>query len=147
MHPISKIVCAIDLSPQSALVSEYAIVMARAFNAELNVVYVAPQFGQYLGFEVFPQSIDQLTADICASATAALKKFFESTFAGVNAKMEVLQGYPATEIVEHAKAIDAGLIVMGTHGHQGLNRIFFGSVAEGVVKNAPMPVLTVRPQK
>ncbi|MBO4313737.1 MAG: universal stress protein, partial [Desulfovibrio sp.] len=40
----------------------------------------------------------------------------------------------------------ADMIIMGTHGRKGIDRILFGSVAEKVVKNATMPVLTIRPQ-
>lgn len=147
MITIAKILCAIDLSPQTKPVANYAIAMAKAFNAEITVVYVAPQFNQYLSFDIMPESIGKFTVDVCASATKALKKEFDEAFAGVNAKMEVLQGYPATEIVDYAKTNKVDLIVMGTHGHQGLNRILFGSVAEGVVKNSPIPVLTIRPQE
>jgi nucleotide-binding universal stress UspA family protein len=147
MISIKKIVCAIDLSAQSAFVAEYALTMTKAFNAEVAVIYVAPQFEQYMGLEAMPTSISQLAADIQAASTASLKKFFEGAFTGVNAKMEVLRGYPADAIVDYAKENGADLIVMGTHGHRGINRILFGSVAEGVVKNSPIPVLTIHPQK
>ena len=61
----------------------------------------------------------------------------------VRAKVE--GGEFAPVIVREADHMDADLIVMGTHGRKGIDRILFGSVAEKVVKNASMPVLTVRP--
>ena len=146
MRSISKIVCAIDLSPQSDLVADYAITMATALNAELVAIYVAPEFGEYMSVEIMPESVSKLTAEVHASAQETMTKFFDKTFSGVKAQMNVLTGYPSTEIVEFATKECADLIVMGTHGHQGLSRILFGSVAEGVVKNAPMPVMTIRPQ-
>ena len=51
---------------------------------------------------------------------------------------------PADAIVEYAGRIAADLIVMGTHGRTGLDRLLTGSVAEHVVRMAPCPVLTVR---
>ena len=54
-------------------------------------------------------------------------------------------GDAAEEILTRANDEGADLIVMGTHGRKGIDRILFGSVAEKVVKNASMPVLTVRP--
>jgi universal stress protein A len=51
---------------------------------------------------------------------------------------------PADAIVEYAHRIAADLIVMGTHGRTGLDRLITGSVAEHVVRTAPCPVLTVR---
>jgi nucleotide-binding universal stress UspA family protein len=52
-------------------------------------------------------------------------------------------GEPWQEILETAKRAGADLIVMGTHGRRGLSRVFLGSVAEKVVRLAPMPVLIV----
>ena len=58
-----------------------------------------------------------------------------------------LVGHPAEVIAREAEDRGADLIVMGTHGRKGIDRILFGSVAEKVVKNASMPVLTVRPNR
>ena len=59
---------------------------------------------------------------------------------------EVRYGYAYREIVRHAKEQNVDLIVVGTHGRTGLTHLFLGSVAEKVVRNAPCPVLTVRPE-
>jgi len=53
-------------------------------------------------------------------------------------------GVPWEEILDTAKKLDVGLIVMGTHGRRGLPRAILGSVAEKVVRLSPVPVLTVR---
>jgi len=53
-------------------------------------------------------------------------------------------GDPGSRIVEFAKRIDAGLIVISSHGHTGLSRLFLGSVAERVVRMSPCPVLVLR---
>ncbi len=62
-------------------------------------------------------------------------------------RAEVVSGDPAEEIMRYAETEGVDLIVMGTHGRKGLERIIFGSVAEQVVKNAPVPVLVVNPYK
>ncbi|MBO4369276.1 MAG: universal stress protein, partial [Desulfovibrio sp.] len=64
---------------------------------------------------------------------------------GVDAQGQVLIGYAAEEILNRATEENADMIVMGTHGRKGIDRILFGSVAEKVVKNARIPVLTIRP--
>ena len=74
-----------------------------------------------------------------------MESFVAENFSGVEAKGQVLIGYAAEEILSRAKEEEVDLIVMGTHGRKGIDRILFGSVAEKVVKNADMPVLTVRP--
>src|SRR5262249_59188485 len=57
----------------------------------------------------------------------------------------VREGDPVAEILRAARARDCDLIVMGTHGRTGLRRLLLGSVAEGVMRKAPCPVLTARP--
>lgn len=59
----------------------------------------------------------------------------------------ILEGNPEREIVDHAREADCDLIVMGTHGRGGIDRLLLGSVAEHVVRRAPVPVLTVHVDK
>ena len=56
----------------------------------------------------------------------------------------VISGDPAERVLETARGLAADLIVMGTHGRKGLSRLVLGSVAERVVRESPVPVLTVR---
>jgi nucleotide-binding universal stress UspA family protein len=63
---------------------------------------------------------------------------------GLRARSVLGLGVPATEIVEHAKAHKADLIAMSTHGRSGFGRLVFGSVAEEVLRTAPVPVLMIR---
>jgi nucleotide-binding universal stress UspA family protein len=62
----------------------------------------------------------------------------------VSMEMSVLEGRPATEIVELAKTKDVDLLVIGTHGKKGLERLLLGSVAESVIRSAPCKVLVVK---
>lgn len=57
---------------------------------------------------------------------------------------EIRQGSPAREVVDFATEKGVDVIVMGTHGRAGVNRLLLGSVAERVVRSSPVPVLTVR---
>ena len=54
---------------------------------------------------------------------------------------------PAKEILKVVESEDIDLLIMGTHGRKGLEHVFFGSVAENVVKKSPVPVLTINPYK
>ena len=56
----------------------------------------------------------------------------------------VRHGKPATEIIEYAESVDADVVAMGTRGRHGDHAFLLGSVAEAIVRRAPMPVLTVR---
>jgi nucleotide-binding universal stress UspA family protein len=68
----------------------------------------------------------------------------EAALEGVPHERHVLEGNPWREIVDYAERSGVDLVVMGTHGRGGLNRLLLGSVAERVVRASPVPVLTVR---
>lgn len=59
----------------------------------------------------------------------------------------ILSGNPASEILKTIDSEAIDLVVMGTHGYKGLEHAIFGSVAEKVVKNSAVPVLTINPYK
>jgi nucleotide-binding universal stress UspA family protein len=63
---------------------------------------------------------------------------------GVDVVRELSDGNPAREIVRYAEDEDCDLVVMGTHGRGGIDRLLLGSVAEKVVRSSTVPVLTVR---
>ena len=145
MPKLQKIICALDLSEHSKTVAEYACMLAKAMNASIVAVYAAPTLTQYTGFHVPPNTIDSFVGEIVSGAEKAMAQFVSENFEGVETKAEVVVGYAAEEILEIAAKEDADLIDMGTHGRKGIDRILFGSVAERVVKNSHLPVLTIRP--
>ena len=146
MKKISKIICALDLSQHSGLVADYAVMMAKAFDAEIIAVYAAPALTQYVGFHVPPSSIENFVGEIVAGAEKTMEEFVAEHFKDVKATGTVVNGYAAEEILNLVERSGADLIIMGTHGSKGIDRILFGSVAEKIVKSAAVPVMTVRPQ-
>ena len=145
MAKLQKIVCALDLSEHSRQVAEYATMLAKMSGASIVAVYAAPTLTQYTGFHVPPNTIDSFVGEIVSGAEKAMADFVAEHFPDVQVKAEVVVGYAAAEIRSLAENEDADLIVMGTHGRKGIDRILFGSVAEKVVKNSSRPVLTIRP--
>lgn len=144
---IKKILCSIDLSDHSVEVAEYACLLASKLDAEIVAVYVAPTLSQYTGFKVPQSDIHAFVGEIVSGAQASMNAFVAEHFDGVKASGEVLVGYASDEILAKARKDGADMIIMGTHGRKGIDRIIFGSVAEKVVKNSTIPVLTVRPSK
>ena len=145
MPQLQKIVCALDLSEHSKVVAEYATMLAKMSGASIVAVYAAPTLTQYTGFHVPPNTIDSFVGEIVSGAEKAMTTFVAEHFGDVPVKAEVVVGYAAEEILALAENEKADLIVMGTHGRKGIDRILFGSVAEKVVKNSALPVLTIRP--
>ena len=146
MAQIQKILCAVDFAENSPQVADYARTLAEAFQAELHVVYVAPTLAQYVGFQIAPSSIENFVGEIISGAEQTMDTFLSENFAPDQAQGHVLSGYAAEEILAFANEHNVDLIVMGTHGRKGIDRILFGSVAEKVVKSASMPVVTLRPR-
>ena len=146
MPELKKIICALDLSDHSHTVAEYALMLAKMSGASIVAVYAAPTLTQYTGFHVPPNTIDSFVGEIVTGAEKSMSTFVAEHFAGVPVKAEVVVGYAAEEILAIAEAENADIIVMGTHGRKGIDRILFGSVAEKVVKNSTLPVLTIRPK-
>ena len=74
-----------------------------------------------------------------------MNAFVKEHFDQMDVEGKVVTGYPAEEILGIAEDEKCDMVVMGTHGRKGIDRILFGSVAEKVVKSSTVPVLTVRP--
>jgi nucleotide-binding universal stress UspA family protein len=146
MVQIKTIVCALDFSEVSPKVAEYAKALAEACGAKIVALYVAPSLTQYVEFHVQASYIDDFVTGIVSGATDTMDSFIKEYFPGVTVESRVVSGYAAEEIVSVAEEVGADLIVLGTHGRKGIDKILFGSVAEKVIKTAKVPVLSMRPE-
>ncbi|MBV5338297.1 MAG: universal stress protein [Deltaproteobacteria bacterium] len=145
MKPFTKILTAVDFSENSDYAFEYALTLANQFNAELTIIHVINEPVDLRGFYVPHISFEQLEKEIEESAVKMMATFCSSKLgAFTNYKTAIVTGIPCDEIIAAADKNDASLIVLGTHGRTGLDRILFGSTAERVVRSAGCPVLTVR---
>jgi nucleotide-binding universal stress UspA family protein len=94
--------------------------------------------------ETKAQAIGRITDELRESLIAQTVPFER---VGIRYHTEVRFGEPAQEILRYAEKENVGLIVMATHGHTGLARLVFGSVASRVVASGVCPVLLVRPDR
>jgi nucleotide-binding universal stress UspA family protein len=145
MAEIKKILCAVDFSEISSKVADYAQTLAKSLGASVKVLYVAPSLSQYVGFHVPPTSIETFVGEIVTGAEKTMDVFVQENFTEIDAEPKVVTGYASDEILNFVEQEGVDLVVMGTHGRKGIDRILFGSVAEKVVKGAKVPVLTIRP--
>ena len=134
------IVAPVDLSESSRHSARVARLLARRLGARLVLLQVVPS-DTFVGSEVLiPVDLDEYRKRLVA---------YRDELDGPDLKSPVeailRQGQADDEILETAKAVSADLIVMGTHGRTGLARLLMGSVAEGVLRGASCPVLTVKP--
>jgi len=148
---IKKVVTPVDFSDNSKLIAESAAYFAGKFNASMHLVFVVQNFEDYSGFFVPQMSMPTLEGELVEGAEHKMASFCEemedfSKKAGVSdLTFKVFMGDVAEQIVEYASDMEADLIIMGTHGYKGLEKIMFGSVAGKVVRNASCPVMTVNP--
>ena len=140
---IRRILYPTDFSENAAAAWPYALRMAEQMGATLLLLHVTP--GPYPAPETFlaPEQWAGIFAAQRKEAEAQLKAL-ASTAPGVKVEILVGRGVPFLEITRVAADQKADLIVMGTHGRTGLAHALIGSVAERVVRMAPVPVLTVR---
>lgn len=145
MNPFHKILIAVDFSENSNYAFDYALALAKQFDAELTVMHVINEPIDLRGFYVPHISFEQLEKEIEAGAAGMMEKFCQERMGDFRNYLTCLvNGIPYEEIIRKAKEIDASLIVLGTHGRTGLDHIIFGSTAERVVRNASCPVLSIR---
>jgi nucleotide-binding universal stress UspA family protein len=142
---IKKILFAADFSEGSSNSLPYAVDLAKRYGAKLYLVHVIYDIAKTSGSYVPHVSLDELYRDMEKTAKADLEKcFIEEMRACKDVEHVVLKGTPYEEISRFAEENKIDLIVIGTHGRKGLDRMLFGSTAEQVVRHAPCPVLTVR---
>ena len=145
MKPFDKILIAIDFSENSNYAFDYALLLAKQFNAELTLVHVINEPVDLRGFYVPHISFEQLEKEIEAGAASMMEKFCQEKMGGFpDYRTSIVTGIPYEEIIRKSQEIGASLIVLGTHGRTGLDHIIFGSTAERVVRGSICPVLTIR---
>jgi len=151
MTHVTRILSTTDFSEQSRHAMDYAVALARSWSARLTVLHVhqlAPPLlaGPYLGSEsALPVS---LTPDERRELSQAMASFVASDrSAGVEVETRLQEDFLVPRaILECAAAEQAGLVVLGTHGRSGFERLALGSVAERVLRTSVVPVLTVPPR-
>lgn len=147
MKEVKKILVPVDFSENSKKILKSARYMAETFSADLSLIFVAQSFEAYSGFFVPHLPLDQLSDEMIIGARKKMANFVEDHLADMTVKSLVIAGDVAEEILAYAEKENIDLIIMGTHGYKGLERVLFGSIAEQVVKNSPCPILTINPYK
>lgn len=148
---IKQVITPIDFSENAQLIAESAAYVAGTFKASLNLIFVVQDFADYSGFFVPQMNAPDLVQELFTSAEERMDRFSQENEGAFKAMgvtalhSKILMGDVAEKIIEYAVQTQGNLIVMGTHGYKGLEKIMFGSIADKVVKAAPCPIMTVNP--
>lgn len=131
-----------DGSERADAAVEHALAVADAFGSTVHAVSIINVGDIATGGEVSvpPEFLEELE-NAARAATEAVAS--EAAAAGVTALTRVQTGRPKHDLLEYVADHDIDLVVMGTHGRTGLDRVLLGSTAEALVRRAEVPVLTV----
>ena len=147
MAAFSRILVAIDDSPQAASALDLALDLGKAVSASIVLVHaidpaaIASTANDAGAASVMEIELDELEAsgkELLEATTARVRA------AGLQVDATLRDGVPSAVILDTAKRSDCDLIVMGTHGRHGVARVFLGSCAEAVLRESTVPVLVKR---
>ncbi len=140
-----KILIATDGSKRTQNAVEMGLKIAKERSSKVYAVYVVDTVTfTSIPMDVTWENMYQLLKDEGEDAVKAVK---DQAPAGVEVETNVLEGNPAVEITKFAAENGADLIVMGTLGKSGIDRILLGSTAEKVIRIAHCPVLVIKSGK
>ncbi len=146
---IKRILWPTDFSRAAAMAEEYVAMLSQKHQAEVHLLHVAEdltQFESYWGGGPDRQHIADLNQYAMKIARQRLEDLCKNKLTGCpRYEIHILLGDPAREILTTIRAIHADLVIMATHGMKA--NFPFGSVAERIVRNSPVPVLTINPAR
>ena len=131
--------------PAGAAVA-HGVAVAAAFDATVHVLNVVDVGAMAAGADAAPPTalLDQLVERGEEATGAVADRVREADLEVVT---EVREGFPGPDLLEYAEEESVDLIAMGTHGRTGVDRLLLGSTTERTIRRAPMPVLSVPPER
>lgn len=144
MKPIQTILHPTDFSESASHAFRLACSLARDHQARLVVLHVVPPPYPIIGEIMPPQSAGMVGEPAEWESLRQKLRAMKPASGDFPIQQRLEVGEPVEAILAVAKEIEAGLIVLGTHGRTGLPRLLMGSVAEQIVRKASCSVLTVK---
>ena len=147
MIEFKRILYPVDLSESSTKIVPHVRAVAEKFEAKIYILFAARVFDYFTSMYVPYPSISRFEKELIDGAEKRLYEFVDEHFSEFANKSVVVAGDASEEIMNYIEDQHIDLVIMGTHGRKGMDKIFFGSVAERVVKISPVPVMVVNPYK
>jgi nucleotide-binding universal stress UspA family protein len=141
MIRLARILCPVDFSETSQHALDQAAAIAGWYDAQLTVLYV---FANLPAMDLPPLVLEDADR---ARLMTSLKEMARGVPARVPIDFRIQEaGFIHDEVLAQVAATNADLLVLGTHGRSGFQRLFLGSVTEKVMRKAPCPTLVVPPR-
>jgi nucleotide-binding universal stress UspA family protein len=138
--PYKVILCPISFDENSYAAVDKAAELATHFKARVYMVHIIP-LARSLGEGSLPWGVEAEER----KAVAKLKELEKQKLNNLEYQSLVYTGDILTGILDAQQKYDADLIVMATHGRSGVQRLILGSIAAGIIRKAPCPVMTIQP--
>ena len=140
-----RILCPVDFSEVSLHACDYAYSLARHYEAKLVLQHIVEPISATYPYYYAPEQVNLLYSDLAAQVENDLRELvWKQHMESIHPEIVAHQGPVAQSILEFAGARQVDLIVMGTHGRSGLDRLLIGSITEKVLRKSCCPVLAVR---
>ena len=148
MVKIEKILFPTELREYALKILPFVISMSEKYDSSVYLLHVVEDLLRWGGFYIPHISLDLYQKEAMEAAEKLMNKFFRQHMQGCpKYEFRIRSGDPAGEILKIIDSETIDLVVMGTHGYKGLEHRIFGSVAEKVLRNSSVPVLTVNPYR
>jgi nucleotide-binding universal stress UspA family protein len=139
-----NILVAIDLSPASKKVIEAAHGIADLTGAAVYVLHVAEPEPDFVGYDAGPSVVRSQVAEELHREHRAVQAYAETLRDdGVDATALLVRGPTTNTTLKQASRLDAGMIIIGSHGHGAVYDVLVGSYSAGIIRNSKVPVLVV----
>jgi universal stress protein E len=139
----SNVLCPVDFSEPSKRALTNAVILAKKFNAKLNIITVFEPI-DYVSKRI-SLDLDEENANQLKKVKHEMKEFLkEFVLEDVVHKIEIKKGKAYEKILNTIKSQNIDLLIMGTNGRSGLSRFFMGSVTEKVIREMPCSFFTIK---
>jgi len=149
MPEIERILFPVDFTENSSKVSPYVLSVSEKYDAAIYLLHVVVDFSQWGGYDISDIRMGrykEFQEEAFKDAEKTLERVCGEQLQGCSSiQKKILTGDPAREILNTIESEEIDMVVMGTHGRKGLEHVFFGSVAENVLRRSPVPVLVINP--
>ena len=139
-----NIVVAIDFSNATESVMRITQRIAGKSGAHIYLLHVADPEPDFMGYDAGPEVVRDQVAELHNEAHRRTQDLAERLRqSGLEATALTIQGAIVESVLDQAERLDAGFIVVGSHGHGAMYDLLVGSISEGIVRQSVRPVLVV----
>jgi nucleotide-binding universal stress UspA family protein len=144
-HPFATALLGIDDSEASDAAVAVAAKLVQSYKARIVACHAINTIQLYEDAASYPFDLDEVLDEMRSEGAAIVARSLKcASIEAAAVTVTIVDGRPATVILEAAQQHQATVIVLGSHGRRGVRRLFLGSVAEEVVRGSDVPVLVVR---